>query len=565
MFSIDKKIGISGGRVVAYTQQTPRTGNNAQSVSRLHTASSAPSQSVSSAGAANMSVSDGFLTGLFPEQPQQQLKAIHDCYTYDAISGTAVDLNSSLPFCPFSLYGVDEEKLDVYNSAIASLNIRAYAEQMTRQFLVDGAYCSTLVFDAKTLSFVDQIPYEFECLHLEKNPLASQDPIITVKVPKRITDFLSETSEQHNNVRKMIPTKMQDLLRSGEFTLDPLSTLFLARRPFLTSDPVSYLRRVLPAYLIEKTLYRGTLFESGRRQRANVHVTAGDDGWEPTPEELSSIANIFQQTDLDPMGAIVVTRNGIQVNDFRQAGDFWKWTDVFDQLTTVKLKALGISDAFLSSESTYSNAESALVVFMENLQAYRDYFTHTVFTNKLFPMIATLRGFRKDGKNQPNSPTSALRSANNYNDLEIPSVRWHKRLTAGNDTNLFDALEKLSEKGIPVPYRLWLAASNVDVDTLLNELEDDGKLRGKLDSFAKADDPADSMMGELASLKPRKHWSMQDFGNLSDAHTEDSQGRRRFAMNQRAAHRRINEKIVKATAALASPEDYYRVKQKIMG
>ena len=573
MLSINAGIGTHGGRLTAYSGQHYEDRQPAVSARRhtgnLVTASTGASQSISSLGAANQAGGDGFLTGIIPEASNQTLRMLRDCYYNDAISGTAVDLNSTLPFGDFSLYGVPEERLAVYQSAVARLNMKSCAEQITRQYLVDGCFCSTLVFDSATTSFVDQIPYDLENLTLEQSPMVSQDPVITARVSSKFKEFLTKSGSEYDRVRKAIPPKLLAALKSGEFSLDPLSTLYLARRPFLTSEPVSYLKRVLPAYLVEKTLYRGTIFEAGRRQRANVHITAGDDSWEVTPEELSALASIFQQTDADPMGAIVVTRNSINVNEFRQGGDFWKWTDVFDTLTTIKLKALGISDAFLSSESSYSNAENALVVFMESLNAYREFFTHTVFTNKLFPLIALAKGYTKEAvKTTAGSDTSylAIKQANDYSKLDIPKIRWHKRLVAGNDDNLFQALEKLSEKGIPVPLRLWFAGSGIEPETLLAELEDNESLQKRFDAFKDSSPDGDpSALEELSGLRPSKHWATKNYGSLSDAHTEDTKGKRHYAANQKQAHMEVNAKIVKAVAELKDRNRYKNVYRRVRG
>lgn len=572
-----KGIGVTGGRLTTYASVQPGQQRSGGVTIPRHVEianSGGASTTLSAAGGSNTANADGYLTGLMSETGQTATKAYRDMYRYDSVCGSAVDLQSELPFGDFSLYGVDAKRLDTFQSAIANLNIRSAAAQMTRHYLVDGVYASTLVFDPKTATFTDQIPYAPESLTLDYTPLVSQDPVITVKVDSKFQQFLSNEGDQYKRIRKLIPQPLVKALQSGEFTLDPMSTLYMARRPFLNGDPVSYLQRCLPVYLMEKTLYRGTLFETGRRQRANVHVQAGDEYWEPTPEELGALANVFQQTDLDPMGAIVVTRNAINVSEFRQGGDFWKWTDAYDIFTTIKLKALGISDAFLSAESTYSNADNALVVFMENLNAYRDYYTHCNFTNKLFPLIAMVKGYQKSHAEQAAETYSLnIKQANDYSQLDIPKVRWHKRLTAGNDANLFEALEKMSEKGIPVPYRLWIAASGIEPETLVNELEDDQKLKDQLDKLgnhvkdqASGDDlmggggwgEQASLLGGLSNIK-KIALLANDWGNLSDAHTEDSDGRRHFAMNQTQAHRKINERIAKAAARMAVDDMYARV------
>ena len=554
MIKVGKKLGVKGGKVVAYTQPHPSTNRYGVKVSRhQETAATGATTKLSMAASANTNVAEGYMTGLVTDNERELVNAYRDMYYNDSICGSAVDLWSELPFSDFQVYGLPEDKLEVYNSALARLNLRSACSQITRQYLVEGSYTATLVFDQKNTQFIDQIPYAYEDLTFEESPLLSQDPVITAKVSRRFDEFLNNTSPEWNNLRKVVPSQLLNALKSGEFVLDPLSTLHLARRTFPSDKPVSYLKRCLPIYMLEKVLYRGTLFELSRRQRANVLVTAGDDIWEPTPEELTAIANLFQQSDLDPMGALIVTRNGINIQEFRNAGDFVKWTDLYDQTTSMKLKSLGISDAFLSSDSSYSNAEQAVAVFMDNLAAYRSLFTHSVFTNKLFPLIAMAKGFFKEKVETANG--LSIKKVNDYSQLDIPKVRWNKRLSASSDENMMASLEALSQKGVPIPLRLWIAASGMDPANLLADLEDDQEFRDELSKIAPSQGEDELEGLELSSISPLSTKSdglrkLVKSGELSDAVRIGGDGKIHHIPNQAKAHREVNEKIMRAVQKL---------------
>ena len=1039
MIKVGKKLGVKGGKVVAYTQPHPSTNRYGVRVSRhQETAATGATTKLSMAASANTNVAEGYMTGLVTDNERELVNAYRDMYYNDSICGSAVDLWSELPFSDFQVYGLPEDKLEVYNSALARLNLRSACSQITRQYLVEGSYTATLVFDQKNTQFIDQIPYAYEDLTFEESPLLSQDPVITAKVSRRFDEFLNNTSPEWNNLRKVVPSQLLNALKSGEFVLDPLSTLHLARRTFPSDKPVSYLKRCLPIYMLEKVLYRGTLFELSRRQRANVLVTAGDDIWEPTPEELTAIANLFQQSDLDPMGALIVTRNGINIQEFRclagdtlvshetkglvtidslvehnpetmkrdttfmldnvsikgidgnyqevsewhfrgktdvvrvktkrgreivvtkehkfptmvdgqlklveaqnllgkyvlverggeqperirlpisydithksykriklpkvmtpelayliglvvsegyisknnvvftntdddivnkgiecfkrvfnakvktrsaelesgkqirecsvhsrlissifkqlgvteakevrelggkpcnhygiphsimegaketklaflaayldgdgtignkqgresiaakfftssnliarqlmvlladlgivarndiqvcnpheingyiserggyqicisdgnahllyamlepyigatrktfdfrveassmnrngippelfvpfiksriayrkkhgtvfyndegkevyveggwvmplfaqvynnvclgydnykygeykealriikmiskklhrslvrlfelrlvfeevvsvedagqtfvydltmdenygsplfvangivtknSGGDFVKWTDLYDQTTSMKLKSLGISDAFLSSDSTYNNAEQAVAVFMDNLAAYRSLFTHAVFTNKLFPLIAMAKGFFKEKVETANG--LSIKKVNDYSQLDIPKVRWNKRLSASSDENMMASLEALSQKGVPIPLRLWIAASGMDPANLLADLEDDQEFRDELSKIAPSQGEDELEGLELSSISPLSTKSdglrkLVKSGELSDAVRIGGDGKIHHIPNQAKAHREVNEKIMRAVQKL---------------
>ena len=550
MIKTGKKISVTKGtqgyEVRAYTSLKDSRNSVA---TRTQVTASGTHTMVSAAGASGTNAQEGYLTGIINTDNKTRLENFRDMYAFDSIAGCAVDLMSELPFSDITLHGCsgDSVVLNKYKDAIANINIRASAAAMTRQYLVEGSSTSTLVIDPKSKVIIDQLSYKNESLTFKHVPLLGRDPVITARVGADFNDFLNDDSDPMIKLREKMPKPLMDSLQSGEYVLDPYSTLHLSRTLVPNGEPVSYLNRILPVYLMEKTLYRGTLFELGRRQRANLHIQAGNDMWEPTPEELATVASVFQQTDLDPMGAIVVTRDAVNVSEFRAGGDFYKWTDAYDQHTAIKLKALGISDAFLSSESTYSNAEQAVVVFMDTLAAYRQYFTHKVFTSTLFPLVAMTQGLYKDGNSKE------------FSNLNIPEVRWSKQLTAQSSDSMFELLEKLSEHGVPMPIRLWLAASGISAEDLLSDLAEDGDLLERLNSFGTGsnngeEDDLDmaSFSGTLALPHGQGVRRIVEEGRFSDVFS-DRGGRFHLVANQTQGHRKVNETIVQAVSNLKDP------------
>lgn len=58
--------------------------------------------------------------------------------------------------------------------------------------------------------------------------------------------------------------------------------------------------------------------------RKIIHITAGNDNWTPTPEELTDIATLFQSAILDSNGVVLVTRTGVsaEVTSVQDGGDY---------------------------------------------------------------------------------------------------------------------------------------------------------------------------------------------------------------------------------------------------
>lgn len=438
-----------------------------------------------------------YFTGLIPAEPMysqsSQLALFYrDIYLNDNVGGTVVDLQSSFPFSDFDLRGIDEKATQVFTDAIDQLDIQRMLPIVSTAYLTDGFFAGSLIFDPKTKRFIDTLVHDALQCSVIPGPFFNMMPQVNVSTSSPTVNLLGSDSPYAREYVNSLPREFVQLMNQGQYTLSPISTLFVARRTLTDRAYVSYLHRLLPMYLIEKTMFRGTLVEAARRQRATTHITAGDDVWTPTGEELAALVSQFQQAEFDPLGGWVSTRNAVQITDIRPGGDFWKWTDMGDTLTPYKLRALGVSESFLSGETSYAAMESAYSLFLESQNVYRNNITQKVFYSTLFPLIAVANGLYKDGtpesaKLRNNQVTKFLMHSQNRANLLIPKVMWHKSLEAKGEESTFDMLEQVSEKGVPIPLKQWMAAAGLDKDTLLKDLKEDQSLRVLLNKYTGKD------------------------------------------------------------------------------
>lgn len=535
MFSKQKILGLSHGKVV----RLPRTGHGqAQAIQAAKKIEAdfinpinGPINSFSggSINFFNASNYSYYLTGIIPSSPDMIDSSMlslfyRDIYMFDSIGGSAVDILSSFPFSDWELRGLDDEQLETYSNALERIGLKQLLPEISTGFLVDGFYCGSLVFDERSKQFMDIINHDAVQCEVHASPFNNIDPEIVVHTSALMQDFLKHQSEYTKKYMQQMPQGFLRLLEQEAFALDPICTLFLGRRRLLDRAYTSYLQRLLPTYLIEKTLFRGTLTEAQRRQRATSHVQVGDDVWTPTGDELQAIIQQFQASENDPNGSWIATRNAVQVQDIRPAGDFWKWNDTVDSFTQIKLRALGLSEAFLSNDSSFSSSESAYSTFMESEASYRDTLTQKLFYNKIFPLIAVLNGFYKPGtKVRTSSVTDFLFNINNRQNLLMPTVFWNKDLTSRGEDNQFDTLQQLSELGVPIALKTWVSAAGIDYDTLLRDLKEDEDTRKELEQYMPkeaADDMADSTPydGDFASASGAT-LPLDDYAKMVDATT----------------------------------------------
>lgn len=460
-----------------------------------------------------------FQTWMPKDEPS--LNALYrNIHTYDAISGSAIDLIATLPFSDFNLVGVEDPKiLQIYERSVENLDMANIMPDLTVEFLTIGKVVYSLLFDPKEGVWSDMIPQDIDLCEITPIPVNGFDPKIDIKVSSEFRKFLQSPDPRDKTALDRIPDSLKaKLSRGGMLPLEPLNTLFVGRKTNPLDIGTSFLARTLPFYAIEKALIDGTLMESRRRQRAILHVTAGiEDLWEPQPEEMESIAQLFMQADEDPTGAIVVTRTGVESNEIRQGGDFWKLGDEWAWLADGKMRAMGINESFLSGDAVYSTLEIALSVFIEMIRVLRETLTARVFYRNIFQTLAKVHGFVKRTPAELNHRIRIERSVpenedrkkypgrNAYDDIQpgqliMPKVQWEKQLRPEADESYLDILEKMQEVGIPVPLRTWSAAGGLDIDEIMGQLDDDKELRAKVTEWKKTSG-TDEESGAWGSVK----------------------------------------------------------------
>jgi hypothetical protein len=220
-------------------------------------------------------------------------------------------------------------------------------------------------------------------------------------------------------------------------------------------------------------------------------------------------------------------------------------------------------------------------VFLENCDAYRANLVYRTITNKVFPVIAHTNGFYRDEKSRPESKalTKQMYALNNQRDLLIPKIQWHKQLEARKDMDPMDLLEKLSEKGVPVPLRQWIAASKIDLDTLLHDLSTNDELEKLFAKYRPAEGAPGTDGGEsgediseeefasfhsVSNHLPKVPILSRDFGESGEIVDRTRTGKPKYVISQLAAQKKANEAIAKTHARMRDPNYRKAVRDRII-
>lgn len=408
---------------------------------------------------------------------EAQIALYREIFEYDTVAGPAIELIANLPFSEFTLVGVDDKAvLDVYMQSLENIKILNLLREIVREMYVVGYVVVSLIFSDSEGVWKDAIVHDPLYIEITPIPVHGFDPKFDFVVPKELKKFLASNDPRDVDARSVIPKAMiEQLQKSKKIPLEPLNTLYVPRKVKPNDIGTSCLKRIAPLYILEKELLIGTIDASKRRQRSILHLSVGiQDVWEPTPEEIQSIAELFLQADSDPQGGIVATRYGVETTEVRTATDFWRVSEEEDFLVAAKLRSLGINEEFLSGSATYSTMEVALSVFIEMLRSLRQEITQRVFYEKLFPVLAKVHEFYERSEADLKH---AVRTSKGKKRLLIPRVHWQKQLRPEADADYLNVLDMVAGKGVPVTLRTWASAAGLDLDSLIRNLDEDAKLR----------------------------------------------------------------------------------------
>jgi hypothetical protein len=505
------------------------------------------------------------MRGILPEGVKLY-QLYRDIYTYCHISGSAVDLMSTLPFGEYTLSGCQTpERLEKYESSLKRMSVDTMMPELSVDYLVDGEVIATPLFKKEIGEFTDFVPHDPEMATKIYHPLYGIDPLIQMKLDKRFSDFMSSNEEFLVNIRDRLSDHMKKAMRADSVTLDPLTTIYLPRRTSLRSDSVSYYHRILPIWVFEKLLFKGTISMAGKRQRSITHILAGDDVWEPSGQDLVDIVQLFQKASLDPVDAIIATRNSIQPTDVMSPTEGLRWTDVLDFTSNWKMRALGVSEGFLSQDQNYATMEITLSVFIEHLKSYRDSTHRKLFTNRVFPLLALSNGYYKDETKKRTKVDNVLYNMSDTSDLDIPVLKWSKDLKPIGDETYYATLDKLADQGVPIGLRAYAAAGGLDFDSLMKDAERDIEDRAAIEKLHELADNKGGGHNKDDDEKEESSYSRRgsrrigilkrDFGDIGTPRRVSRSGKKVHAVyNERKLMKLENAKIMKVLDRLSTQD-----------
>ena len=451
-------------------------------------------------------------------------KMFRGIYLRDGVAGPTVDIWAGIPWSSFEIAGIEDPEIkQFYEDSLFPVFTPNFMEQLTKEYLITGRFCASMVFDNTKGYWTKLVPLDSDYLKITPIPRYGYDPIIDYRPNEAMKSWARSTDQRIIDSRIGIPQDyINAIINESEINLYPMNTLWVARQ----TSPNDYVgtslyTRILPFWALEKPLINASIIASRRRAGSILHIKVGiEDKWDPTTEEMDQIGELFKKSDEDPTGAIVVTKTGIEPGEVMQGGNIWKISDEWDYLSNGKMRALGINDAFLSGESTYTSYEAAKSIFVEQCRNLRDLLTQKTINAKA-ESLARIHNFVKRSEAELSHGIRIKPSAQNItmekalalpkNQLILPEIRWKKPLSPEGDGAELELLTTLADNGFPVNLRAWGASAGVNIDNFMEDLEEDLIISKKVGIWKKLkDEYEEGDFSHKPNLNPKQFEDEED-------------------------------------------------------
>jgi hypothetical protein len=560
-----------GGRGIQTLASTMDTINNGN-------ASVTSRTSFSGSGIYDKDILDGFIS----DDPATIRRIAQNIYFFDPIAGQAVDMVCDLPYSDFELSGLPDQKmLKIYADNCNNIDIKTALPIITRGYLVNGVFVGTVTEDKQDNLFTAIMPHDLSLCTITYMPFANRDPIIDVAVPESLKQLFRSKDKRISSELERYGSTVKDMLSKRMYQLDPKFTLYFPRKTLPTTmEGTSYYKRIIPIWLIEKALIKGTIDLAHRRQKSILHLKIGDEEWIPSEQQMAQYVDLIRRADADPIGAIIATRPQIEANELGGGtNSFWQASEAESYTTSMKLRGLGITEDILGGNITLDTTSSAVTVFLDNMRSFRELVTRKILYNKLFLLIAIQHDFKvKEGKEQVTGEMGRVLnlSKDEYNemmssetitsdnmvvaldneryktsDYYMPRVQWHKPLRPEGNSEIMTSLATLEEKGLPIALKIWAASAGVSIAEVVRAWPEDEILRKRAAEFKArlpqppaAADQGSSLLGVLSGMNRKRN---RDFSNIEDPITKKLSAKGKKIYNEKTnkviaeAIKRFNE------------------------
>lgn len=404
-------------------------------------------------------------------------------FDHDEFIGAVLELHAELPHSRAEIMCDDKMIKNHVEECFDDIKLFSKLPILDLEYTKIGEVFIHTPWDDKKGMWSHIIPHNPDFVEVTASPFVDDNYVIELIPDDQLKAIVNSTKPQDQQLKRRLPVDVIRRVNSGRnLLLDPDEVTHLARR----SNPYD-----LRGTSIIDRLFRLLMYEDKLRE---AQITIADNfiyplkifklgdpnkGWIPNESHQAALAQMLQQSTLDPNFALIY-HYGLQVDYVTVADKVMKLDPEWNEINNKKAIALGVSQQFITGDTTYASANVGLQTQLARYKAKRDLFEINWIRGKLLKVMAERNGWYRRDKKELVGQYRVTRSAEELKErLIIPKLVWHKKLMMRDDQSFLTFLNNVYANGKgPVSTITLLQAIGLEIEDeltrkkLMQELEE---------------------------------------------------------------------------------------------
>lgn len=437
-------------------------------------------------------------------------------FDHDELIATVLELHADLPYSKFEVM-IDDPLIKRHiEDCIDRTNFFSTLPILDLEYLKIGEVFIHTPWNNKLGMWDSIVVHNPDFVEVKYSPFADQENHIELLPSDELKSIIYSTKPDEQHLKKKIPENIiKRVLGGRNIVLDPDEVTHIARR----SNPYD----VRGTSIIERA-YRLLMYEDKLRE---AQITIADNfiyplklfklgdpqkGWIPKESHQKALAQMLQQAQMDPHFSLIY-HYGLQVEYITVADKVMRLDKEWDEINKKKMIALGISQQFLSGESTYASANVGLQTQLARYKAKRDLFEERFIKDKFFRGLAEKNQWYARDKKEIVGNYRVKRSDEELQErLMIPKIVWHKKLMLRDDQSYLNFLNNVYANGKgPLSTITFFMSMGLDLEDELRNKKKEEEVEARIGMYLR---PQEKQQNITAKLKNKLKFGKKDSETL---------------------------------------------------
>lgn len=407
---------------------------------------------------------------------------------HDELVGAVLELHAELPYSKAEVMVEDRLIQRHTEDCFDRTHFFSMLPAIDLEFMKIGEVFIHDIWDDKEGMWSNIIIHNPDYIEVTFSPFADEECVIELIPDEELKSIIHSTSPEKQQLKRRLPKEIVRRVLTGKnILLDSKEVTHIARR----SNPydvrgTSIIRRLFRTLIYEDKLREAQITIADNFIYPLKIFKLGDPqkGWIPSAEHQMALAEMLQQAAFDPNFALIY-HYGLQVDYVTLADKIMRLDPEWNEINSRKMVALGVSQQFMTGESTYATANVGLQTQLARYRAKRDLFEIKWVRDKfLRGMAERNEWYRRDAREILAQYRVKRTGVELSSRLIVPKLVWHKKLMMRDDQSFLTFMNNVYSQGKgPISAITMLQYMGLDLEDELTRKNMQRKLEEKIGEY----------------------------------------------------------------------------------